>query len=134
VNGLGWRWWESHVLCSLADLERRRGNLEAAVEHGREALTIALDIGDRMISVFAAAELASAAAAVGDADAAGRLWGAIESEEASGPIGQWPGYRAQYEELRLPASGPEFERARDEGHLLSLAEAAGLVPALHDPS
>jgi tetratricopeptide (TPR) repeat protein len=126
VHSLGWPWWEALALSSLAELERQRGNLEAAARHARDALTIGLDISDRSASIFAAAELASTAAAAGAADVAGRLWGAIESDEASGSIGQWPKYRPQYVELLLPASGPEFERARDEGHLLSLAEAAAL--------
>ena len=75
---------------------------------------LALGISDRMVSVFTAAELASTAAAAGDAEAAGRLWGAIESEEATGPIGQWPGYRAEYERRRAAArpAGREFEQAR----------------------
>ena len=98
-------------------------------EHGREALALALGISDRMTSVFAAAELASTAAAAGDAVTAARLWGAIESEEAAGPIGQWLGYRAEYERLVLTAAGPEFEQARAEGRLLSLREAGGLEPA-----
>jgi tetratricopeptide (TPR) repeat protein len=133
VHSLGWQWWETYTLTSLAELERQRGNLEAAARHARDALTIGLAISDRRVSIFAAAD-ASTAAAAGAADAAGRLWGAIESDEASGSIGQWPKHRPQYVELLLPASGPEFERARDEGHLLSLAEAAALAPTPHDPA
>jgi len=107
---IGWVWWESHELVSLAEVERLRGNLEAAARHVRDALGLALGIGDRMVSVFAAAELASTAAAAGDAEAAARLWGAIESEEAAGPIGQWPRYRQEHERLVFRAAGPTFEQ------------------------
>ena len=126
---VGWAWWESHELASLAEVDRLRGDLEAAERHARDALALALGISDRMVSVFAAAELASTAAAAGDAEAAARLWGAIESEEAAGPIGQWLSYRAEYERLVWSAAGrPEFEQARAEGRLLSLQEAGGLEP------
>jgi hypothetical protein len=84
-------------------------------------------LGDRLGLVFAAAGLASAAAACGDAVLAGRVWGAIESEEERGPIGQWPGHRDAYMALIRVADGPEFERARQEGTLLTLAEAAGVA-------
>jgi hypothetical protein len=73
-----------------------------------------------------AAELASTAAAAGDVEVAARLWGAIEREEAAAPIGQWPGYRAEYECLVFSAAGSTFEEARAEGRLLALGEAAGL--------
>jgi predicted ATPase/class 3 adenylate cyclase len=129
AHELGWAWWESHELACLAEIERLHGNLETAEQHSRDALALALGIGDRMRSVFAAAELASTAAARGDAEAAAQLWGAIESEEAEGSIGQWPEYRAEYERLVLSGAGPEFEQARAEGRLLSLGKAAGLEPA-----
>jgi hypothetical protein len=129
VHELQWAWWESHELATLAEVERLLGNLEAAEQHSRDALALALDIGDRMGSVFAAAELASTAAARGDAEAAARLWGAIESEEAEGSIGQWLEHRATYERLVFSAAGPKCDQARAEGRLLSLAEAAGVEPA-----
>ena len=121
-----WPWWELHQLSSLADCERRLGLFSEAEGHARGALQLALELGDRMSSVFAAAELASAAAARGETALAGRVWGAIESEEANAPIGQWPGEREAYELLVRIAGGPDFDRARQEGALLSLAEAAGL--------
>lgn len=77
-----------------------------------------------MGAVFAAAELASVAAALGDAATAGRLWGAIEAEEEAAPVGQWPRCKADYETALQPTAGPRFERGRAEGRLLSLDEAA----------
>jgi hypothetical protein len=52
--------------------------------------------------------------------------GAIESEHASRPVRQWENDREELEALVLGADGPEFARARTEGRLLSIAEAAGL--------
>lgn len=77
-----------------------------------------------MSAVFAAAELACAAVAQDNATLAGRLWGAIESEEANAPIGQWAKERESYESLILSTTGPQFEQARQQGTLLSLSEAS----------
>ena len=62
----------------------------------------------------------------GDAERAGRLWGAIEGEHASMPVRQWENDREKLEALVLGVDGPAFARARTEGRLLSIAEAAGL--------
>ena len=82
-----------------------------------------------MATVFSTAELASTAAAQGEAATAGRMWGAIESEEAFAPIGQWSRHREGYEQLVFRAAGAVFDEAREEGKLLSLAEAAGIDEA-----
>ena len=124
VRSVGWSWWEGMELIGTAEFERRRGDHTAGRDRAQEALAISFGLGNRLGSVFAAAELASAAAALGNAAAAGRLWGAIEREEETGAIGQWPAQRPVYEELLLPVAGPEFEQARAEGRLLTLAEAA----------
>ena len=60
---------------------------------------------------------------------AGRLWGAVESEVSSGPVGTWERRREEIEGLVLRADGPEFAHSRSEGNLMSVAEAAGLAPA-----
>lgn len=126
AHEFGWTWWELHELMKLSELERRRGRLPAAEDYARRSLALAIGIGDRMATVFSTAELASTAALRGEVAAAGRLWGAIESEEASAPVGQWARYRDEYEQLVLRAAGPVFDEAREEGKLLSLAEATGL--------
>jgi hypothetical protein len=85
-----------------------------------------LGLGDRRRVVLTAAKLAVIAAERGDAEQAGRLWGAIESEQASRPVRQWENHREEFETLVLGVDGPAFAWARTEGRLLSIAEAAGL--------
>ena len=126
VHDLGWTWWECGCEASLAEFERERGRLDAAESHARAALTLALALEDRMSAVFSVAELALQAVERGDAGTAGRLWGAIEAEEASAPIGQWPRVRGEVETKVLSVDGPEFKRAREEGRLLTLSAAADL--------
>ncbi|MGL6279552.1 MAG: ATP-binding protein, partial [Gaiella sp.] len=130
---VSWAWWEAHQLADAADLERLLGRLDAAGQHARRALELCLELGDRLGLVFAAAELATIAAAKRDAGRAGRLWGALESEAEAGRVGQWEQNRAEFEAAVLAVDGPEFSRARVEGRLLSIAEAAGLAPAQTEP-
>ena len=79
--------------------------------------------------MFVAAELAIIAVERGDAERAGRLWGAVESEVSSAPVAEWEGHHQELESLVLRADGSAFSEARVEGSLMSIAEAAGLVPA-----
>jgi hypothetical protein len=79
--------------------------------------------------MFVAAELAILAVERGDAERAGRLWGAVESEMSSAPVAEWDGNHDEIERLVLRADGAAFSEARAEGSLMSIAEAAGLVPA-----
>lgn len=92
-------------------------------------LELSLGLGRRQV-VFAAAELAILAVERGDAERAGRLWGAVESEVSSGPVGgQWERHHQELERLVLRADGPAFSLAQEQGSLMSIGEAAGLVPA-----
>ena len=80
--------------------------------------------------VFAAAELAILAAERGDAERAGRLWGAVESEVSAGPVAASgrPTMRSS-KASSCAQDGPAFSHAQEEGSLMSIGEAAGLVPA-----
>ena len=125
-----WKWWEAGALCDAAKFERERGNLDAAEKHALRALELSLDLGDRRRVVPAASELAILAVERGDAERAGRLWGAVESEVSSGPVGgQWERHHEELENLVLGVDGPAFARARAEGRLLPIAVAAGLAVA-----
>jgi predicted ATPase/class 3 adenylate cyclase len=126
---VGWVWWEAGQLSSAAAFERERNYLDAAEGHAIRSLELSLGLGDRQHTLFAAAELAIIAAAGGDAQRAGLLWGAVESEASTGRVGLWERSYAEIEGLVLRADGPDFSRACAEGSLLSIAHAAGLDPA-----
>ncbi|MEJ7792199.1 MAG: adenylate/guanylate cyclase domain-containing protein [Gaiellaceae bacterium] len=126
AHEIGWAWWESGQLHGAAALERKLGKLDAAEGHALRSLELSLGLGDRRRVVFTAAELAVIAAESGDTEQAGRLWGAIESEQASRPVRQWGNRREELEAVVLRVDGPAFASARAEGCLLSIAEAAGL--------
>ena len=113
-------------LAGAAEFERERGDLDAAEGHALRCLELSLSLGDRRRVVLTAAKLAVFAAERGNAEQAGRLWGAIESEQTSRPVRQWENDREKLEALVLRVDGPAFARARAEGRLLSIAGAAGL--------
>jgi hypothetical protein len=52
----------------------------------------------------------------------------VEAEASVGRVGQWETERAELEALVLKVDGPEFARARAEGGLLTITQAAGLDP------
>ena len=72
--------------------------------------------------------LACVAGVRGEADRAGRLWGAIEDDDVRAPLGGWPRHRASCE-ARLVAAcdGPVFDAALASGRHLSLDDAVALA-------
>jgi hypothetical protein len=108
-------------------LHRLLGRLTDASAAAESALRDAVRLGDRMVAVYAAAELAATRSATGHWQSAGRLWGAIEAEEDSEPVAQWPAERDAYADLVVAADEPDFERGRTQGRTMTLAEAAEVV-------
>ena len=74
------------------------------------------------MTLYALALLARFAGKAGQADRAGRLWGAIETEESRGPVGIWENERDEIASDVADPS-PEFEQGRSSGRSLSLEEA-----------
>lgn len=78
---------------------------------------------DRTGTVWGLALHARIAVARGDVERAGRLWGAVEAEEARAPLSGWSRYRDEYASPVLARAGPELDRGRAQGRSLSLDEA-----------
>ncbi len=125
----GVTWWQAGMLAELGALSLRAGRLEEAESHSREALGIAAERHDRSGRIFAVGLLACVAAERGDLDRAGRLWGAIENEQAFAPLGGWQRHRDDCEAGIVGHATPEFERARAEGREFELDEAVELALA-----
>jgi predicted ATPase len=119
---VGFPWWRSRMLRKLADCELELGRPDRAELAVREALQLMAGIGDRQMIVFTIARLARIAAETGRVEEAGLFWGAIEAEEKRAPMGAWAKERNRLGAPVLALSGPEFERGRTEGRLLSLEE------------
>lgn len=120
---IGRKWWQARMLANLAELAVERDRSEEAAARARQALGLARQIGDRLNVVFALACLAWAAAAEHDARRAGRLWGAVEAEEARAPLGTWGSARQPYAARVLTLAEPDLHPALNEGRQLSLDQA-----------
>jgi len=57
-----------------------------------------------------------------DEERAGLFWGAVEAEEARGPIGQWELEREEYA-AKVVLESDVFEGGRQRGRRLSFPEA-----------
>jgi hypothetical protein len=126
-------WWRTGSLANAAEYALLLGRLDDAERFARATVESAADTGDRMRTVFALALLADHAAAIGAAARAGTFWGAIEADEARGPIGQWEDLRGEYADRLDPVRGPEFDRGLNEGRRLTLGEAVEYALSLDSP-
>ncbi|MDQ3671947.1 MAG: adenylate/guanylate cyclase domain-containing protein [Actinomycetota bacterium] len=124
-------WWEGGMLAELAALELNAGRVEEAETHARESLAITERLHDRPGRVFGVGLLAWAAAARGEAERAGQLWGAIGDEQTGAPLGGWRRHREACEAGIRRVSGPDFDRGYAEGRDLALDDAVSL--ALSEP-
>jgi predicted ATPase/class 3 adenylate cyclase len=122
-------WWEGGLLAELASLSLKAGRIDDAEERARKALGIANELRDRPGRVFGVGLLSCVAAARGQCEHAGLLWGSIEEADAVAPLGGWRGHRRECEDWINRAAGPEFERGRAAGRELTLDKAVALALA-----
>jgi predicted ATPase/DNA-binding SARP family transcriptional activator len=132
----GWAWGEPNRLVNAAEFSVLLNRLHEAETYGRQALKLSCVIGDRIAMTYELAVLALAARAGGDDKRAGRLWGAIEAEEARAFLGQWPADREDYATRILLPDSAQLEQGREDGGRLTLDEAVAYAleapPTNHD--
>jgi predicted ATPase/DNA-binding XRE family transcriptional regulator len=124
---VGFVWWHAGMAFRLAELLLKRQRLPEADFRIRQALPLVVAMEDRQRTIYFLALFAHLAVETGHPERAGRLWGAIEAEEAHGPIGQWEADRNNYAAPVLAHAGSDFERGRREGRRVSLREAVQVV-------
>ncbi|MBV9310122.1 MAG: tetratricopeptide repeat protein [Solirubrobacterales bacterium] len=126
---IGRTWWGVRMHAELAELALEANDCGDAARHARQMLTLAAPIEDRQAVLYGLAYLACTAALTGNSGRAGRLWGALEAEEAQAPLGPWGSERERYERL-IKERAPEahvFESQRRNGRLHTLEEAIELA-------
>jgi non-specific serine/threonine protein kinase len=133
ARSLGFSWAEQYQREGLAETTLAAGQLDDAEQHASRALELARQTGDRPSTVSCLALLARVAAARGDGEGAGLLWGVVEGEEGRGPLGIWSEQRDRNAETVPVLAGDDgFDQARVHGRVLSLADAVAY--ALGEPS
>ena len=129
------------MLAELAMLALDANRLDDAEALALDSLRLAEVSHDRPGRVFDVGIFATIAAQRGDAALAGRLWGAIENEQAGAPLGGWRRHREQCEIRIRDAAGPDFDRGYSDGRNLTLDEAVaiavdstrrGAIPSIND--
>jgi len=120
---VGFTWWRVGVLGGLVECLVELGRIDEAEASAREGLGLAKEIRERQSMVYGLAQLAWIASVRGELTRAGRLWGAVEAEEARAPVGQWESERDAYAEKVLGANRSRLERSREEGRRLTLEKA-----------
>lgn len=125
----GWPWGEALTLAMLAEVAGRLGQVPLAEQHACEALTLSVDLGDRINVVSSLAVLATVALAAHDEERAGVLWGAVEAEEQRAFLGRWEEYREEYAAQIAAATGPALERGRARGRGLRVEAAVAYALA-----
>ena len=120
---VGFTWWQMHQLYHGCEWSLELGRTDEAEAYAREALRLAAAIHDRQLTVYLLALLAATAAARGELEKAGAVWGAVEAEEARGRIGQWETERGVYAARVLEYEGEAFDRRRAEGRRMTLPDA-----------
>jgi hypothetical protein len=93
----------------------------------REAVTLALQMGDRVGLSWYLAQLAVLRAREGRLEEAGRIWGAVEAAACFIPGGPWPRDFARLERDLLARADDDFARGSDAGRALALEEVATSV-------
>ena len=116
---VGFTWWQVHYLYFACEMCLDLGRPGEAERWGREGLQLAVQIGDRQMTVYLLALLSAAAAAQGEEERAGVLWGALEREELRGPVGQWEAERDAYWSRVEASDSEQFELGRARGLQLS---------------
>jgi predicted ATPase len=123
VRDVGFAWWEAVMSGTLAEYTFELGRTEESERWARQELQVAHRISERQLTVWGLAQLAVVAAAQGNLERAGLLWGAIEAEESNGPVGAWELERGKFEEMLLAKANDEYEQGGAAGRAMSLAEA-----------
>ena len=120
---VGWAWWEAGQLGAPPTLERERGNLDAAERHALRALELGLGLGDRSNQRLRRRRARDHRRRARRRLGAGRAPLGCSRERGERrtrrPVGDRMPASSKRSVLRV--DGPDFQQARAEGSLLSIA-------------
>jgi predicted ATPase/class 3 adenylate cyclase len=117
----GFPWWQAVNLSVLTDALLTRELPDRAVPPAQELLLVAIRIGDNLRKTYALAQLAHAAANLGQEERAGRMWGFVEAEQSRSPAPGWDHRESAHAAAVLAT--PAWERGRRAGQGFTLEQA-----------
>jgi predicted ATPase len=123
ASDVGVHWWRGGMLAELSALALREEDVPTAERLARDSLELADRLGDRSGRIFGVGLLAATAAERGELERAGRLWGAIEDEQAFAPLGGWGRHRDDCAARVERREGGTLETGLAAGRDLELDEA-----------
>jgi predicted ATPase len=132
MHETGFTWWEKNAFLAEALAYFELNRPDEAERCAAHALVLARGMHDRIGIVDCLGFVARAAAEQGDADRAGRLWGAIEAEVQRAPVAGWESERERLEQTIRVRAGAAFDAAREAGRALSLENAVEIAAASLD--
>jgi len=127
---IGWRWWRAGTLSALAEVAIADERIDDARALLREAVDLALQLGDRVGLSWYLSQFALVLAHESRSKDAGRIWGAVEAAATFIPGGPWPRDMERLQREVLASADVAFETGRQPGRSLSLEEAATWMCAL----
>ena len=113
----------SYVLHGLADVELLAGELDRAARHYREALVELGSMPDERLAVHPVAGLAAVAAAEGETERAGTLWGVAAAFERDVGLRLDEFERHDYETTLDQVAGPAFQLGFERGTTMTYDQA-----------
>ena len=129
---VGFLWWRALAFLQLADWLGQGGDRGAAEEALRQAAEILVPMGDVVNTSYVLAVGARIAAAAGEAERSGLLWGVLEAAAEREPMRGWKMPAAEYDEWLREVEDDAFERGRSRGHGLTPDE--GLAALRREPA
>jgi predicted ATPase/class 3 adenylate cyclase len=127
AESIGFTWWRGVTLGEVGERLLAAGEIDRAEEHLRDALEVLADVDDRVNLPIMLAALAALAARQGEAERAGRLWGALEAAADQEPRPTTANAQVEYAPYLEPVRGAAFDSAAVSGRALTIEDAAAWV-------
>jgi predicted ATPase/DNA-binding SARP family transcriptional activator len=123
ANETGYAWWSCQMILPIANLLLDQGRPATARARLVESIPLLRQIDSRYSAMEVLALLALIEATLRRSERAGRLWGAVQAEEARAPTGLWEAVRASYEDALDERADEAFRRGEAAARELDLAAA-----------
>jgi predicted ATPase/class 3 adenylate cyclase len=124
AESVGFIWWQGITLAEVGECLLVAGDIGRAAEALLAGIEVLARVDDRVNLPIILAAIAALAARQGNADRAGRLWGAVETAAEEEPRPTTTAALTEYAPYFEAVRGDVFDRACERGRSLAIDEAA----------